>query len=197
MRALARPPCVLSMARVTAYVDESLRLNGAGLYVLAAVLVPDGRAAAVRATLLESVPRGLRRYHWRKETPASRTAMCITIRRTGVRAVVVTSPVDAARQERARRRCLVHLLWTLGGCGEPAVVFETRRSRDRMDATIVRHAVSCGWVAPAFSHSFAAPDDECLLWLQDVVAGAVRAEAEGDPRWLAALGDAVEVVPAP
>lgn len=182
---------------MTAYVDESLRLGGDGLYVLAAVVVPDARADDVRAALRDAVSRGLRRYHWRRESPASRAAMCAVIRRLALDAVVVTGPVDAARQERARRRCLTRLLWELDSRDVARVVFETRQDRDALDAEIVRLSRRAGWVSRALRYEFAAPDKECLLWVADVVAGAVRSVADGQAAYLEALGEAIAVVTVP
>lgn len=85
-----------------AYVDESLRLDGEGRYVLAAVLVPPTRAEEVRAALRSTLRRGQRRYHWHDEGPSSRLAVTGVVAALGLDAVAVTStPVDGARQERA------------------------------------------------------------------------------------------------
>ena len=181
---------------VTAYVDESLRLDGTGLYVLAAVVVPASRADEVRAALRDGLRRGQRRYHFRKQGDESRLAMCQRLAALSLDALVVTTqPVDPARQERARRHCLVRLLWLLDRRDVHDVVLESRQSRDRLDAEIVRHALRAGWVSS--SVTFGSPDGEPLLWAADVVAGAVRADRNGDGRWLAALGASITVVPAP
>jgi hypothetical protein len=48
-----------------AYVDESARVSGAATcYVMAAVLVPPDRAAAVRSALRDALPRDRPRVHW-------------------------------------------------------------------------------------------------------------------------------------
>jgi hypothetical protein len=59
----------LMIGCVPAYVDESGRTSGAGLYVMAAVVVPTDRCDAVWVALRTGLPRGLRRYHWRDEAP--------------------------------------------------------------------------------------------------------------------------------
>ena len=179
---------------MTAYVDESLRLTGEGLYVLAAVVVPDARAADVRATLRAAVPPGLRRYHWRKEGGASRSAIVALLAELGCPALAVTCAVDPKRQERARRRCLVRLLWELTERGTATLVFETRGHADASDRRLVKQAEAAGWV-PHVDYLFARPDDECLLWLADVVAGAVsRHLGDHDETYAATLARLLTVV---
>jgi hypothetical protein len=92
---------------VIAYVDESLRLDGEGRYVLAAVLVPDARADEVRAVLRSTLRRGQRRYHWHDEGPASRIAIATLVRELRLDAVVVTvTPLTVlARSEPAGDAC--------------------------------------------------------------------------------------------
>lgn len=187
-------PGVPIMGWVTAYVDESLRLTGEGRYVLAGVVVPDERVAEVRAALRAAVPPRMRRYHWRKESAASRAHLCHTVARLDVDAVAVTGPVDPTRQERARRQCLLRLLWELAERGVTNVVFESRRAADASDRRLIEHAQRAGWPRPA-QYRFAQPDAECLLWLPDVVAGAVaRALGDGDPTYLTLLGSPVTVL---
>jgi uncharacterized protein with von Willebrand factor type A (vWA) domain len=162
---------------VIAYVDESLRLDGEGRYVLAAVLVPDARADEVRAVLRSTLRAGQRRFHWHDEGPASRAAMVGVVAGLGLHSVVVTvTPVDPRSSERARRRCLRQLLWELDQRAVRTVVLESRQRRDASDRTMISHAVRTGWASAALQYSFDRPKDECLLWLADIVAGAVAAD---------------------
>jgi len=93
---------------VIAYVDESLRLDGEGRYVLAAVLVPDARADEIRTTLR----RGERRFHWHTARGSERVA---AVAELGLEIVVATTGAfDCEHTERARRRCLRQLLWEFG-----------------------------------------------------------------------------------
>lgn len=184
---------------MTAYVDESLRLGGDGLYVLAAVVVPPSRAPDVRDALHAGLRRGQRRWHWRDESAAGRVAMARAVGALGLRSVVVVvGGVDPRRQERARRRCLTALLWELDQRRVEQVVFESRQHRDAEDRQMIAFALRSGWVEPTMRYDFAGPFDECLLWLADAVAGAcAEALSGGDPAYLATLGDSVDVVEVP
>ncbi|HWL37858.1 MAG TPA: hypothetical protein VNQ77_16850 [Frankiaceae bacterium] len=183
-----------------AYVDESLRLDGEGRYVLAAVLVPDARADEVRAALRSTLRRGQRRYHWHDEGPASRLAVTRVVAALGLDAVAVTStPVDGARQERARRRCLRVLLWEVERRGIEYVVLESRhRPLDLADAQMIAHAGRAGWISRNLRYAFCRPSEEPLLWLPDIVSGVVmRALVDRESRYLDLLGARVATVTAP
>ena len=181
---------------VPAYVDESGRTSGGGRYVMAAVVVPPERAEAVRAALRDALPSGLHRYHWHHERAASRLAMAARVRDLGLDAVVVTTaPVEPRRTERARRRCLLRLLWELDQREERQVVFESRRAGDADDRRAVAVAERAAHVRAPVRYAFLAPTEEPLLWLPDCVAGAAtRALADGDTTYLDLLGERVEVV---
>jgi hypothetical protein len=187
------------MAWVTAYVDESLRLEGEGLYVLAAVLVPDGRAPAVRAVLRDQLRRGQRRLHWRDEGGRGRRDLASAVADLGVDAVVVTAAgVEPRTSERARRLCLMRLLWECGQRGVTELVIESRRHRDRYDREMFAQARRAGWVSVDVRYSFVAPTDEPLLWASDIVAGAVAAaRSVGQTAYLDLLGGTVTVVTTP
>jgi hypothetical protein len=184
---------------VRAYVDESLRLTGAGWYVLAAVVVPGARADDVRTALRAGPPGGRRRYHWHDEDARSREAMAARIGALRLDAVVVvTTPVTPRRSERARRHCLLRLLWELEQRGVGDVLLESRRERDVTDREVIGHGHRSGHVSAALRHEFGRPKDEPLLWLADVVAGAVaRAVAEDDPTYLDLLDERIVVLAVP
>jgi hypothetical protein len=180
---------------VIAYVDESVRLTGDGRYVLAAVTVPPARAAEVRAALVSSLRRGQRRFHWHDENAPGRLAMAGLVASLALDAVVVTvTPVTTRDAERARRRCLRRLLWELDQRGVREVLFESRQRRDAKDRAVLGHLHRSGWAGAELRYAFTPPQQEPLLWVADVVAGAVAAAGDGDGSFLALLGDRTFVV---
>lgn len=184
---------------MTAYVDESVRLEGAGWYVLAAVVVPDGDAARVRDVLRASLRRGQRRHHWYDERPPGRCALANMVASLGLAAVAVAAtPVAPDRQERARRRCLTRLLWELAERAVGDVVVESRRHhKDLEDRRMIQYLQRSGWLRADLRYRFAEPYDEPLLWLPDIVAGAAaRALSDRDQTYVDLLGD-VTFVTAP
>ena len=183
-----------------AYVDESLRLDGAGRYVLATVLVPDARADEVRAVLRSTLRRGQRRYHWHDEGPASRLAVTQAVAALGLDAVAVTTtPVDGPRQERARRHCLRVLLWEVEQRGIEHVVLESRhRPLDQADVQMIAHARRTGWISRDLRYVFDRPGDEPLLWLPDIVSGVLmRALADRERHYYDLVAAQITTVTAP
>jgi hypothetical protein len=130
-----------------AFVDESYaRLTSH--YLMAAVL--DESASQTVADLA----RGLRRrasgeFHWRHEfEPSRRTMLDLIALVSDAQVVVVSKPVSARRQERARARCTESLLAQLHVLSPPvrAVVFESRgHVLDQRDAHRVRALGSQGF----------------------------------------------------
>jgi hypothetical protein len=182
---------------VRAYLDESVREAPAGLYLMAAVIVPDARASDIRHILRASLRRGPWRFHWHDETASSRAAMAALVGGLGLDAVVVVATFrESHAVERARARCLSRLVWELDQYGVRDLLMERRpaalMARDRRTLT----GTMRGRVASSdLRYGFAGPREECLLWLPDVVAGAaVLAVADGAASYLDPLGSRVSVV---
>jgi hypothetical protein len=107
---------------------------------------------------------------------------------------VVATPVRERRWERARRRCLVRLVWEVAERGADGLVLERRESRQ--DAADRR--VLAATVRGRMRYAFAVPTDEPLLWIADVIAGAAGiAIGDGDTRYLDLLGERVVLVTLP
>ncbi|MFI7052171.1 hypothetical protein ACWDOR_15575 [Streptosporangium canum] len=173
----------------SAYVDESMRVSS-GLYLMAAVLVPPTYAEMCRTVLRGLLLRRQRRLHWRDENDKRRVQLIDAVgalRPCGI--VIVGTGLDRARQERARRKCMERLLWELGQRYVGDVIFERRhseldiRDKEMVEALRGRHAM-----APQLRVSWEAPDEEPLLWLPDIVAGAASLAEVGEESYLKALG---------
>jgi hypothetical protein len=166
-----------------AFVDEAIWAPpmGTGCYVLAAAVVEHAALDGLRSAMVGALLPRQRRLHWRDESQPRRRKLAATL--AGQRAlhvVVVGAPLDRSRQERARRKCLEHLLHLLAVADVERVVLEARteslnaRDTDLVDVLRIRHAIP--------SHlrvSVQRPDSEPMLWAADIVAGAVRAAIAG------------------
>ncbi|MDA0633893.1 hypothetical protein OUY22_10720 [Nonomuraea sp. MCN248] len=175
----------------SAYVDESMLLQS-GLYILAAVLVAPAEAERHRAALRSLLLRRQRKLHWRDENDKRRTLLAEAVaamRPMGV--VVVGAGLDGRRQERARRKCVEHLLWEMGGHHVLDVVFERRHSElDLRDHELVAVLQGRHSMPPRLRLSWCDPAAEPLLWLPDIVAGALSRAERGDERfWNLVSGD--------
>jgi len=99
------------------------------------------------------------------------------------------------RLERRRRRCLERLLFELISRGIEHVVLEARApsqnklDRDMLDALRARRVVGAGL---RMEHVLG--NAEPLLWLPDLVCGAVSAGMRGDGQYMDILGPTVMAV---
>ncbi|MBB5789304.1 hypothetical protein [Jiangella mangrovi] len=163
-----------------AYVDESIRTDD-GVYVLAAVALDAADGESVRDAVCTLLPtRGGPRFHWRDERRASRlAAAALVAAQPALLVVVIGTPVQPDRQERARRHCLGALLFELATAGVDEVWLESRNQvSDRRDLDVIGGFRVRGMLPPELRIGHARPGEEPLLWAADIVAGAISA-AEG------------------
>ncbi len=167
-----------------AWVDESMRLrmDEPGCYVLAAVVVDPAGCEPARDALRALLLKGQRRLHWRDESAGRRQQVIACVAGSGVCAVAVAgSPVERAKQERARRVCMERLLYELHAMGVERVFFESRTpSLNQRDAVMVAAMHSSGTISTRLWVEHQQPLQEPLLWAADAVAGAVASTWPGD-----------------
>lgn len=165
-----------------AFVDESMR-DGAGLYLLAAACLEGDAVDEARAAVAQ-LARSHRRFHWRDEEPADRAkAVGLVSALPALHMVVVAAPLDPRRQERARRYCLRRLLFELDRAGIGPCWMESRGQRqDLRDLQTVNVLRIQRLIRPTLTVGHARPVAEPLLWLPDIVAGAIGGELDrGEP----------------
>jgi Protein of unknown function (DUF3800) len=171
-----------------AYVDESMRVpaaDGPSWYILAAaVLHADDVEATREAVRWLSEGHG-RRFHWRDSSPAARSkAAGVVADLSAVHMVVVGVPLDRRRQERGRRFCLERLLYELESAGVSEVSLEARtESLNKKDLIVVDAWRAQHVIGRSLRVDHDYPSTEPLLWLSDIVAGAVAAAHGGDAQW--------------
>lgn len=163
-----------------AYVDESIRAVDR-LYILAAAVLDEAHQADAREEARTLALRGLP-FHWRLEKePRRAKAVGVVAGLPALHLVVVGAPLDPARQERARRHCLEQLLFQLDGAGVGRVWLETRTaSLNSRDIAAVRAFRARRVIHHDIRVDHAYPSAEPLLWIPDIVAGAVSAAARGE-----------------
>ena len=99
--------------------------------------------------------------------------------------VVVGIGLTSSRQERGRRLCLRRLLWELGESGVEQVWIESRTpSLNAADTAAVAAMRARREISHKLRISFTYPSGEPLVWIPDIVAGAVgAAQADGDEQY--------------
>jgi hypothetical protein len=167
-----------------AWVEESMQMprqERDGHYLLAAAIASPAACDPMRDNLRELLLKGARRLHWRDESAPRRAKIASAIAGHDlVHVVVVGTPIDAKKQERARRQCLERLVFELGSLDVSRVWLESRtqslndRDRRMFAALHAKHAM------PAEFHiDFALPTEDPMLWVADAVAGAVGQARRG------------------
>ncbi len=156
----------------TALVDETQR---AGEYLLAAVIVTEPRHAALRDEA-RALRIGGRKLHWHDESAARRTYLVHQLAAMPISSVVVVRaarPTEGA--ERARHKCLEGLLVELDLRDVDHAILEAREpSQNRRDLDLVARLRQGRRVRSKLRVDHAAGPTEPLLWLADILAGAVR-----------------------
>jgi len=188
-----------------AWVDESIRHTPEGqAYLLAAAVANPNTCDPVRDVLRSMVLGKASRLHWRAESRPRRVRIVAAIAAAAAtddiaELVVVGVPVDPARQERARRQCLVRLLHELDTRHVTQVWAEARTpTLNRRDVSLIAGLRASGAITDALIYDFASPAGvgaDPMLWIPDAVAGAVgTTRVEGDSRLQDALGDSLTVI---
>lgn len=175
----------------TALVDET---QGGGEYLLAAVIISDPRLASLREEAL-ALRIGGRKLHWHNESARRRAHLAHQVNAMAIGSVVVVRAARAAeRDERSRRKCLEGLLIELDRRDVDQAIFEAREpNQNRRDLDLVARLRQGQRIRSKLRVDHAAGPAEPLLWLADIVAGAVR-ENRGDPQRHSAFAASVTVI---
>ncbi|MFG3207952.1 hypothetical protein [Streptomyces sp. NPDC048192] len=183
------------MSTSTAWSDESFQEHDdTGFYIIAAAVIPDDARDQVREEMLRLQARhASTKVHWTKADTAQRDQLARAVAALdGLHVVAVGAPVRPRRQERARAHCLNLLVCELHGFGVEHLFMEARdpvlNARDVATVQQARYALPKDAV---FRLDHLPGTAEPLLWVADIVAGAVRAEKLGEPRYREILGERV------
>jgi hypothetical protein len=178
-----------------AYADESMRADPVigGYYLLVGACINEADRARARLTVLDLAKSG-QRFHWHQSSREAQTKAVATVAALPALPIVVVGiGMDPRKQERARRHCLGRLLPELEGAGIGNVWLESRtqslnaRDRRTINALSAQRLITG---SPHVEHG--RPSEEPLLWVADIVAGAVNASLGGDEALLAPLVTLIE-----
>lgn len=157
-----------------AWVDESMHVE-AGLYLLAAAVCDPAACGPVRESLLSLREPGEPKLHWGRESPERRTAIIDVVAGFDMAAIVVVgAPMDRKRQERARAVCMESLAMYLDAMDVTQVFLEEREaSLNARDQRLVQAIRGKKLIRSTLRIDVAKPSVEPMLWLPDIIAGAV------------------------
>ena len=181
-----------------AFIDESMRADGKGVVVLAAVCVDAGAAGDARGAMQELLLGRQARIHFHDEGHVRRMAIVETVAGLHLPAIVAAavSPAEPRAFERARRKCIERLAYEVPQRGVTALLLESRQENlNKSDRTLLAAYHRSGLLAKSVMYGFRRPKDEPVLWVADAVAGAVSsALANVDERYYAVIESQVDVI---
>jgi Protein of unknown function (DUF3800) len=180
----------------SAYADESFHeAPSGGFYVLAAAVFDGDDHELSRETMLQLRAKEGRgkvpKLHWHNMNRHRRLDTVTRIAELGgFHVVTIGAPVPHRRQERARAACLTRLVHELHGCDVHTLFMESRtRVLNLRDVRTVSWARRLLPKSDDFQVEHLPGGTEPLLWVADVIAGAVRAHREGEPAYRQLLDD--------
>ncbi|WP_147050740.1 hypothetical protein [Kocuria flava] len=164
----------------------------APMYMLGAVVTDPLACEAARTELRQLVPHG-RKLHWRDlDDRLKRRAVQAVASFDAAHMVVVASPLNPRKQERARAACMERLCWELGGMGVSRVVLESRTpSLNKRDDELIKHLRGKKSLPQGLRVDIELPSGEPMLWVPDQVLGAMGDAETGEERWMQVLGQSV------
>ena len=173
-----------------AYVDESEPdpRYSPGTYVLAAALIERQDEEAARTALAALRLKGQHKLHWHDEDRSRRKLLTETIADLPALHLIVVKVDVNASSERRRRLCLTRLLPELDRHGVPKVCLEARESKQNArDMQILAAMRARQEVGSRLRLDHQPGPQNPLLWVPDVVAGAVGSDRAGEPAYLERL----------
>jgi len=156
------------------------------MYVLAAAVIGPAVSVAARTLMLRlRGSRSTAKLHWSQMDRIQRKAATEEIAAVdGLHLIAIGSPVPRRRQERARATCLAALVPELSGVGVRHMRMEARTLV--LDQRDVKTVVGARYALPKGAQlriDHARGCDDPLLWVADILAGAVRTHYDGDPTY--------------
>ena len=172
----------------------------AGLYILAAVVCDAAGCDPIRDTMRSLLDDQQPKLHWNAESPERREKIIGAVAQIDMVAVVVIgSPLAKKKQERARAVCMEALVLHLAGMDVTHVLLEERTpSLNARDLRLIDSIRGKKLIPTQMRINVGRPSVEPMLWVPDIVAGAVGADrVRGNPQYLDLIRTAVTELDVP
>ncbi|MEU9884756.1 hypothetical protein [Sphaerisporangium sp. NPDC051011] len=157
------------------YIDESIH-DGPGLYLVAVVFAHPEVCREPARKLAALVP-GWTRPHWHAEDSPSRLRLVRAVAAFPMTAVAYECSFDSpGRKEAARARALRWLVSEMSVDVRHLVLDQRQEQQNKVDRKVLSGLAGR---PPRFTVEHASSAKEPLLWLPDIVAGAVAARLLG------------------
>ncbi|MBB2975107.1 hypothetical protein FHX49_000648 [Microbacterium endophyticum] len=184
------------MSTHRAFVDESsaLREPGTQEYLIGAAVVPSDSCDGLREQLQRLKLPGQIKLHWRDESEQRRKKIVDEVQQLEPLSVVITHRSERQNKtERFRRLCLGDLYNNMLDLDVHDLVLESRGgAQDKKDVAHIVALQNSG-LDERLRIAHKRGGDEPLLWIADVVLGAINAHRAGNSRYFDALSTLVDV----
>ncbi len=183
-----------------AWIDESGsdRTLDPQTYILAAAITRTSIEDDLRGRMAALRLRGQLKVHWRDEASWRQTTLCKEVAALDLESIVVVRPGRTNRQakpERQRRETLDRLLWELESLGVSDVVLESRgRADDQRDVELANALRGQRRLSTNMRLTHRLGRNEPLLWIPDVICGAVSHSRTGAGQYLDLLDPKVRLI---
>lgn len=156
------------------------------LYLLGAVVADPAQCEPAREHLRAILPKGAPKLHWSDMVDKEKTRATAVVTSFDVaHLVVVGTPLDHRKQERARAHCMERLYWELGQMGVTTAFLEAReKSQRKKDLQLVNALRSKATMPDGLRVEIGFPQEEPMLWIPDQVLGAVGDAEHARSQWL-------------
>ncbi|OXR40270.1 hypothetical protein B7C42_07695 [Nocardia cerradoensis] len=162
-------------------------------YLLAAALIDDADVEVVRKTMDGLLLPGEKKVHWHNSSDERRELLIRTVAGLPTMSVVVVHHEQDASDRRHRRKCLEYLLPQLAEMPCSHITFESRKQLDSSDQDILGKFRARKVIGPGLRIHHSIGMSEPVLWVADVVCGAVVQHRVGNPRYLDRLGGLIDI----
>lgn len=170
--------------------------QGPGTYLLAAALADPMLCAGVRETMVGLRAPGQAKLHWRNEDDSRRRKIVTAVANCRIASmVIIGTPLAKSKQERGRALCMERLLYELDGLGVDRVYLESRtKTLNARDMTTVVRLRGVNAISSLLRVEIENPSEEPMLWIPDIVVGAVKAARSGQEEYLSRFAPYVEQI---
>ncbi|GAA1070841.1 hypothetical protein [Tsukamurella spumae] len=163
-----------------------------GTYLLAAALLDENDVSAARDAM-ESLRIEEPKVHWHGSSETRRIELVEAVIGLPVAAIVVVHHDTDATDRRHRRKCLEHLLPHLADVPCSKITFESRSSLDASDLATMQLLRNRRAISNTLRIAHAVGRLEPVLWISDIICGAVVQSRIGQSRYLDLLGGSVDL----
>jgi hypothetical protein len=183
---------------LSAFIDESgsYRSLDPHTYILAAAIY-DSEASQKASTAMRGLLLpGQVKVHWHDEDERRRLKLVNEVAGLeGVGLIVVRNGLPGEKDERRRRLCGERMYYELQERGVRGAVFESRgQADDRRDRRHLDSLKASRRITGSFRIDHLPGRTEPLLWVPDILCGALSQARTGNDTYMERLGELVKII---